>query len=71
MVTSINDETMRVADQTTDQRTLLPDAVESARAAERLVDNGFVLLPHINDDPVLARRAFQKLGVRVRGGDRT
>jgi thiazole synthase ThiGH ThiG subunit len=30
---SINDETVEVADQTTDERTLLPDAVELVRAA--------------------------------------
>ncbi|WP_300539527.1 thiazole synthase [uncultured Nocardioides sp.] len=39
-----------------DERTLLPDAVELVRAAERLVDDGFTVLPYTNDDPVLARR---------------
>lgn len=39
-----------------DERTLLPDAVELVRAAERLVDDGFVVLPYTTDDPVLARR---------------
>lgn len=39
-----------------DERTLLPDGAELVRAAERLVDDGFVLLPYTNDDPVLARR---------------
>src|SRR5687767_11276420 len=39
-----------------DERTLLPDAVELVRAAEQLVDDGFVVLPYTNDDPVLARR---------------
>ena len=39
-----------------DERTLLPDGVELVRAAERLVDDGFVVLPYTNDDPVLARR---------------
>ena len=39
-----------------DDRTLLPDAIELLRAAEQLVDNGFVVLPYTNDDPVLARR---------------
>ena len=56
MLVSINDETVEVADQTTDERTLLPDAVELVWAAERLVDDGFVVLPYTNDDPVLARR---------------
>ena len=53
---SINDETVKVADQTTDERTLLPDAAELVCAAERLVDDGFVVLPSTNDDLVLARR---------------
>lgn len=39
-----------------DERTLLPDAVELIRAAEQLVDDGFIVLPYTNDDPVLARR---------------
>jgi len=39
-----------------DERTLLPDAPELLLAAEQLVDEGFVVLPYTNDDPVLARR---------------
>jgi thiazole synthase len=39
-----------------DEDTLLPDAVELLRAAEQLVDEGFVVLPYTTDDPVLARR---------------
>jgi thiazole synthase len=39
-----------------DERTLLPDAVELVRAAEQLVDDGFVVLPYTTDDPVLAKR---------------
>ncbi len=39
-----------------DERTLLPDAVELLAAAEQLVDDGFVVLPYTNDDPILARR---------------
>jgi len=39
-----------------DERTLLPDAVELLKAAETLVENGFVVLPYTSDDPVLARR---------------
>ncbi|GGP35194.1 thiazole synthase [Saccharothrix coeruleofusca] len=39
-----------------DERTLLPDPVELLDAAERLVDDGFVVLPYTSDDPVLARR---------------
>ncbi|HWH01783.1 MAG TPA: thiazole synthase [Pilimelia sp.] len=39
-----------------DDRTLLPDGVELVRAAHRLVDDGFTVLPYTSDDPVLARR---------------
>jgi thiazole synthase len=39
-----------------DEETLLPDAPELLRAAEVLVDEGFVVLPYTTDDPVLARR---------------
>jgi len=42
-----------------DERTLLPDPVELLDAAEQLVDEGFVVLPYTNDDPVLARRLEQ------------
>ena len=39
-----------------DPRYLLPDPVETLRAAEMLVKEGFTVLPYINADPVLARR---------------
>ncbi len=39
-----------------DDKLLLPDPVELLDAAERLVDDGFQVLPFTNDDPVLARR---------------
>jgi thiazole synthase len=39
-----------------DDRTLLPDATELLDAAEQLVNDGFVVLPYTNDDPILARR---------------
>jgi thiazole synthase len=39
-----------------DERTLLPDPIELLDAAERLVDDGFVVLPYTNDDPVLASK---------------
>jgi thiazole synthase len=39
-----------------DEHTLLPDAPELLRAAELLVDDGFVVLPYTTDDPILARR---------------
>ena len=38
-----------------DPKYLLPDPLETLRAAEQLVADGFVVLPYINDDPVLAR----------------
>ena len=42
-----------------DDRTLLPDPVELLGAAEELVDEGFVVLPYTNDDPIVARRLEQ------------
>ena len=52
-----------------DERTLLPDAVELVSATERLVDDGFVVLPYTNDDPVLARRLdSSRLGLRAAAG---
>jgi thiazole synthase len=42
-----------------DERTLLPDPIELLDAAEELVEDGFVVLPYSNDDPVLARRLEQ------------
>jgi thiazole synthase len=39
-----------------DEVTLLPDPIELLDAAERLVTQGFVVLPYTNDDPIMARR---------------
>jgi thiazole synthase len=39
-----------------DPRYLLPDPVETLRAAEALVADGFTVLPYMLPDPVLARR---------------
>lgn len=44
-----------------DPRYLLPDPVETLLAAETLVREGFVVLPYINADPVLAKR-LQEVG---------
>src|SRR2546423_1534164 len=44
-----------------DPRYLLPDPVETLKAAEILVKEGFVVLPYINADPVLAKR-LQEIG---------
>lgn len=45
-----------------DPRYLLPDPVETFKAAETLVNEGFTVLPYINADPVLAKR-LQEIGV--------
>src|SRR5947207_8001704 len=39
-----------------DPRHLLPAPVETLKAAELLVQEGFIVLPYINADPVLAKR---------------
>jgi thiazole synthase len=44
-----------------DPRYLLPDPVETFKAAEILVGEGFTVLPYINADPVLAKR-LQEIG---------
>ena len=41
---------------TPDPYYLLPDPIETLKAAEILVQEGFIVLPYINADPVLARR---------------
>src|SRR3979411_1804899 len=44
-----------------DPHYLLPDPIETRRAAEQLVKEGFTVLPYINADPVLAKR-LQEVG---------
>ncbi|WP_090127138.1 thiazole synthase [Kosakonia arachidis] len=39
-----------------DARWLLPDPIETLRAAEKLVQQGFVVLPYCGADPVLCKR---------------
>jgi len=39
-----------------DPRYLLPDPIETLKAAEILIKEGFTVLPYINADPVLAKR---------------
>jgi thiazole synthase len=39
-----------------DQRYLLPDPIETLKAAEALVADGFTVLPYMLPDPVLAKR---------------
>jgi len=45
-----------------DPRYLLPDPIETFKASEILVKEGFTVLPYINADPVLAKR-LQDIGV--------
>ena len=41
---------------TPDPRYLLPDPIETLIAAEKMVKEGFIVLPYINADPILAKR---------------
>ena len=41
---------------TPEPRYLLPDPIETLKAAELLVKDGFIVLPYMNADPVLAKR---------------
>jgi thiazole synthase len=45
-------------------KTLLPDPVETLKASEELLKEGFVVLPYTSDDVLLARR-LQELGVHA------
>lgn len=42
-------------------KTLLPDPIETLRASEELLKDGFIVLPYTSDDVVLARR-LEELG---------
>ena len=42
-----------------DKRTLLPDPIETVKATEQLVDDGFQVLVYSSDDPVVAKRLKQ------------
>ena len=50
-----------------DPRYLLPDPIETFKAAEILVKEGFTVLPYINADPVLAKRTLVRQRVRKEG----
>jgi len=39
-----------------DKKYLLPDPIETLKAAEILIKKGFAVLPYINADPILAKR---------------
>ena len=47
-----------------DPHYLLPDPIETLKAAEILVRKGFIVLPYINADPVLAKR-LEDVGVHA------
>lgn len=47
-----------------DQRTLLPDPFETLKACEQLLAEGFIVLPYISDDVMLAKR-LQEMGVHA------
>ncbi len=47
---------------TPDPRYLLPDPIETLKAAEILVKDGFIVLPYIHADPILAKR-LEDIGV--------
>jgi thiazole synthase len=45
-----------------DDLTLMPDPIETVKAAQELIKEGFVVLPYISDDPIVALK-LQDLGV--------
>jgi thiazole synthase len=47
-----------------DPRYLMPDAVETLKAAEELVKMGFIVLPYIHADPVLCKR-LEDVGIQA------
>jgi len=47
-----------------DDRSLLPDPIETLKASEMLLAEGFIVLPYTSDDVVLAKR-LENLGVHA------
>ncbi len=47
-----------------DERTLLPDPIETLKASEMLLEEGFIVLPYTSDDVVLAKH-LENLGVHA------
>ena len=45
-----------------DDLTLMPDPIETVKAAQQLIKEGFTVLPYISDDPIVALK-LQDLGV--------
>lgn len=46
------------------EKTLLPDPVETLRATEMLLEEGFIVLPYTSDDVILAKR-LEELGAHA------
>lgn len=46
------------------EKSLLPDPVETLKASEQLLEEGFIVLPYTSDDVVLAKR-LERLGVHA------
>jgi thiazole synthase len=55
-LTDQQDRTWIKLEVTPEPRYLLPDPIETMKAAEQLVQEGFVVLPYIPADPILAKR---------------
>jgi thiazole synthase len=47
-----------------DPKYLMPDPIETLKAAEKLVKEGFIVLPYIHADPVLCKR-LEEVGVHA------
>ena len=45
-------------------KSLLPDPIETLKASEMLLEEGFIVLPYTSDDVVLAKR-LEQLGVHA------
>ncbi|WP_312099090.1 thiazole synthase [Niallia sp.] len=46
------------------EKSLLPDPIETLKASEQLIEEGFIVLPYTSDDVVLAKR-LEELGVHA------
>ncbi|MBP3951230.1 thiazole synthase [Bacillus suaedae] len=51
-----------------DEKTLLPDPIETLKATEILVNEGFIVLPYTSDDPVLCKKLEQAGAAAVMPG---
>jgi thiazole synthase len=48
-----------------DEKTLFPDVCATLKATETLAKEGFIVLPYVNDDPVMAQRLVDAGAVAV------